>query len=80
MGSLPRFCTVRRRTPFLLGESRAERFEDEENLLMYMVHVGQTMAKAADTVRKRMFAIRQHHVSLGHPDPLVGKLRVTLAL
>ena len=74
------FSHVRGRSPFLTGVTREQKYEDVEELRTYVVHLGQVMGRAADTVRQRLYGIRQQHLAAGHVDPLFGKTRVALAL
>ena len=55
-------------------------WDDEEEILLYVVHLGITMSRAAGTVKAKLFALRQMHVMGGYPDPLQGKLRLWMAL
>eukprot|EP00972_Heterocapsa_arctica_P078725 11608819-Heterocapsa_arctica.AAC.1 len=64
--------------PFLIGESRKEIREEE--LLLYVVHQGVTMARAAGTVKAKLFGVRKMHIVAGYPDPLVNKRRLWMAI
>ena len=71
---------LRGTSPFLSGATREEKRKDEDELLMYLVHVGVTMRRAASTVKIKITAIRQGHLLAGFGDPLEGKKRLMLAL
>ena len=66
------FCRLRNRQPFLEGLTQAERAQDEDELLLFMVHEAVTLRHAPGTVLQRMFAIRQTHLAAGYADPLEG--------
>jgi hypothetical protein len=71
---------LRRTHPYLDGTSRQERVRDEDELLLYIAHTGVTMKRAVGTIKLRLFAIRQAHITAGYDDPLEGKKRLWLAL
>ena len=50
------FCRARTRTPFLTGETRQERQEDEEVLLDYIVHLVKYFKGTEGTVKLKLFA------------------------
>ena len=74
------FCRIMEVQPYLEGETKAERRSDEELLLDFVVHLGGTLKKAAGTVKQRVFGVRYRHIQEGRGDPLVGKVRLWLAL
>ena len=74
------YARVRRIEPFFDGQTRKEIRHDEEEILLYIVHLGITMSRAAGTVKAKLFALRQMHVMGGYPDPLQGKPRLWMAL
>ena len=74
------YARVRGIEPFLEGQTRKEIRQDEEEILLYMVHLGITMSRAAGTVKAKLFALRQMHIVAGYPDPLQGKPRLRMAL
>ena len=53
---------------------------DEEELLLYIVHVGVTLQRAPGTVKQRLFSIRQMQIVAGFVDPLAGKRRLWMAV
>ena len=75
-----RFCNARKRDPILRGEDAAVVREDEEVLLDFVVHLVAVMGRTSGTTRGKLFAVRAAHLSLGLPDPLLGKTRVFFAL
>ena len=60
------YCKLRGVCPFLQGETRGEKQADEEELLLFLVHVGVTMARAPGTVKQKLFSIRQMHLVGGY--------------
>ena len=67
------YARVRGTDPFFDGQTRKEIRHDENKILLYIVHLGITMSRAAGTVKAKLFALRQMHVMDGYPDPLQGK-------
>ena len=49
-------------------------------MLLYIVHYGVTLSRAAGTVLQKLFGVRQMHIVLGYQDPLEGKRRVWMAI
>ena len=76
------FCRIRERSPVLQSETAdaAARRTDEEELLLFIVHLAVTLTKAVSTIKQRLFGIKYQHVAIGAGDPLAGKPRVWLAL
>ena len=71
---------LRGSNPFLSGTTREEKRHDEDELLLYVVHVGVTLKRASSTVKIKITAVRQGHILAGFADPLEDKKRLTLAL
>jgi hypothetical protein len=74
------YARVRGRHPFFDGQTRPEIRQDEEEILLYVVHLGVTMSRAAGTVKAKLFALRQMHIMSGYPDPLLNKPRLWMAI
>ena len=74
------YSRVRSIDPFFDGQTRKEIRHDGEEILLYVVHLGITMSRAAGTVKAKLFALRQMHVMGGYPGPLQGKPRLWMAL
>jgi len=74
------FCKARRRDPYLLGETRAERHADEEILLEFVVHLLVLFNRTEGTLKGKLLAIRFRHLLEGLEDPLKGKSRLQMAL
>ena len=68
------------RDPFLVGESRSERLEDEQWLIRFVVFLHQKMGRTAQGIRQRLSGIRYAHIASGFPDPLQGRVRLWAAL
>ncbi|CAL1131402.1 unnamed protein product [Cladocopium goreaui] len=66
--------------PFLDGEERSARTEDEQRLIRFVVFLHQVMGRSIGGVRQRLSAIRYAHVAAGYPDPLVGRPRLWAAV
>ena len=72
------FCR-RRGVPWLL--SSGDKADGDEQLLVdYLLHSAVNEQRAPGTLKLRLAAIRCVHVSLGLPDPLEGRGRITMAL
>ena len=67
------YCRLRGTEPYLTGETRGEKLRDEEELLLFIVHLGVTMGRASGTVLQKLFGIRQGHILLGYPGPPCGQ-------
>ena len=63
-------------SPFLSGESRQERLEDEQWLVRFVVFLHEVMGRTAQGIRQRLSAIRYAHIAAGFPDPLQGRVRL----
>ena len=74
------YARVRGIDPFFDGQTRKEIRHDAGEILVYVVHLGITMSRAAGTVKAKLFALRQMHVMGGYPGPLQGKPRLWMAL
>ena len=74
------YSRVRSIDPFFHGQTRKEIRHDGKEILLYVVHLGITMSRAAGTVKSKLFAPRQMHVMGGYPGPLQGKPRLWMAL
>ena len=61
-------------SPFLNGESRQERLEDEQWLIRFVVFLHEVMGRTAQGIRQRLSAIRYAHIAAGFPDPLQGRV------
>ena len=68
------------RDPFLSGESRSERLEDEQWLIRFVVFLHQKMGRTAHGIRQRLSGVRYAHIASGFPDPLQGRVRLWAAL
>ena len=66
--------------PFLDGEERSARTEDEQRLIRFVVFLRQVMGRSIGGVRQRLSAIRYAHVAAGYPNPLVGRPRLWAAV
>ena len=67
-------------SPFLQGESRAEKQADEEWLIRFVVFLHQHMGRTAQGIKQRLSGIRYAHIAAGYPDPLAGRVRLWAAL
>ena len=67
-------------SPFLSGESRQERLEDEQWLIRFVVFLHEVMGRTAQGIRQRLSAIRYAHIAAGFPDPLQGRVRLWASL
>ena len=67
-------------SPFLSGESRRERLEDEQWLVRFVVFLREVMGRTAQGIRQRLSAIRYAHIAAGFPDPLQGRVRLWAGL
>ena len=74
------FCRIRGKSPILLGKTREEILADEEELLLFMVHLYNNLRRAHGTIRTKLLGVRSQHVMMGEADPLQGKPRVWMAL
>jgi hypothetical protein len=73
------FCRAKGLDP-LRSVNRDNARGEEELFLEYIVHCSSSVPRAPGTVKLRLAAIRNRHVSLGLPDPLTFMPRVPLAL
>ena len=65
-----------RRAPrYLVGETKAERMADEEELLLWGGYLG-WLGRAPGTLATYLFAVQRGHLDAGAGDPLEGKQRV----
>jgi len=62
--------------PMLLGNSFAQREQDEDDLCGYVVHLVHFLDKKEGTVKQHLFAIRYMHLVAGYPDPLLHRQRL----
>ena len=53
---------------------------DEEDLLAYSVHWAANMGKSDATIKQKLFAVRDMHLTAGYADPLLWRPRVWAAL
>ena len=67
-------------SPFLGGESRQERLEDEQWLIRFVVFLHEVMGRTAQGIRQRLSAVRYAHIAAGFPDPLQGRVRLWASL
>ena len=67
------FCKARDRDPFLWGSTWAERMNDEELLLEFLVHLIRTLGKTTSTAKNKLMAVRNQHLLRGIPDPICDK-------
>ena len=67
-------------SPFLGGETRAERLADEQWLLRFVTFLHEVMRRTAQGIRQRLSAVRYAHIAAGYPDPLAGRVRLWAAL
>ncbi|CAE7249929.1 unnamed protein product, partial [Symbiodinium necroappetens] len=67
-------------SPFLHGETRAEKQADEEWLIRIVVFLHQRMGRTAQGIKQRLSGIRYAHIAAGYPDPLAGRVRLWAAL
>ena len=67
-------------SPFLSGESRQERLEDEQWLIRFVVFLHEVMGRTAQGIRQRLSAVRYAHIAAGFPDPLQGRVRLWASL
>ena len=67
-------------SPFLSGESRQERLEDEQWLICFVVFLHEVMGRTAQGIRQRLSAVRYAHIAAGFPDPLQGRVRLWASL
>ena len=67
-------------SPFLSGESRQERLEDEQWLIRFVVFLHEVMGRTAHGIRQRLSAVRYAHIAAGFPDPLQGRARLWASL
>ena len=74
------FCKARRRDPYFLGETRAERHADEEILLEFVVHLLVLFNRTEGALKGKLLAIRFRHLLEGLEDPLKGNSRLWMAL
>lgn len=74
------FCRARGRDPYLLGNDKYDRHQDEELILDFVVHAVQYFHRTEGTVKAKLFGVRFHHLAAGLEDPLLHKGRVWLAL
>ena len=58
------------RDPFLSEETRAERLEDEQWLIRFVVFLRQRMGRTAQGIRQRLSGIRYAHIASKFMDPL----------
>ena len=63
------FCRIRKRSPYLLGETRREQYDDEEELLLFAVHLRNGLKRTCWTLRREILGIRSQHVMSGEADP-----------
>ena len=68
------------KTPFLYARHYAERRQDEDDLLDYVIHLARVMGRQDGTIRQKLFAIRYAHLVEGLPDPLLHRTRLWAAL
>ena len=74
------FCRIRGKSPILVGKTREEIRAEEEELLLFMVHLYNNLHRAHGTIRTKLLGVRSQHVMLGEADPLAGKPRIWMAL
>ena len=72
------FCKARKIDP--IWRTNAPDLSKEDTILDFIIHSGVVLGKAPGTVKLRLGAIRNHHLALGLPDPLVHMPRVPMAL
>ena len=73
------FEGIRGKSPLLGGQTKAEK-RDEEELLLFIIHLWNSLHRAHGTLKTKLLGIRAQHVSLGEEGPLVGKPRLWMAL
>ena len=63
-------------SPFLIGETHAEKQSDELWLIRFVVSLHEVMGRTAQGIKQRLSAIRYAHIATGHADPLQGRVRL----
>ena len=71
---------LRGQSPYLQGETRDDRLEDEDDLIRFVVYLYQVMGRRATTIRQRLFAIRYAHTLAGFGDVTGDRRRLWTAL
>ena len=67
-------------SPFLAGETRAEKQLDEAWLIRFVVFLHEVMGRTAQGIKQRLSAVRYAHIAAGYPDPLQGRVRLWASL
>ncbi len=70
------YCTWRRESPYLPGNTVAQRKEDEERLCTFMALPAMTVGRKGGTISQILFAIRYHRLVAAWPDPLLHRQRL----
>ena len=74
------FRELQNKSPFLAGETRTERKQDEDDLLTYVAFLSKILKRTEGTIRQKLFAIKFAHTVAGLPDPILRRDRLWAAL
>ncbi len=74
------FRELQKKSPFLDGETRAERKQDEDDLLVYVAFLSKILNRTEGTIRQKFVAVKFAHTVAGLPDPLLRRERLWAAL
>ena len=74
------FRGARGESPWLEGRDRAERKQNEDDLITYAVLLARAMKRSDGTVKQKLFAIRYAHLAMGYGDPLLHRSRLWATL
>ncbi len=66
---------MQKKSPSLTGDTRADRKQAEDDLLVYVAFLSKVMHHAEGTIRQTFFAATFAHTVSGLADPLLSLLR-----